>query len=171
MFKRNRAKLCHIVWCSVARRSVFSLGGWRKGRVVCGRNIEHEHGFCQTHKAENTDPRTNYAEKYATARGHLTLVATTHFSSFTSEWLAGSHSRFFCAARRLVLSTHTFTWRSRENASLLHSIHANAFIPWRAFRPQTKYLAPPPKILCRHAPGPLRPRSPRGRPPPSWGFQ
>ena len=27
--------------------------------------------FCQARKTENTDPRTNYAVKYATARGHL----------------------------------------------------------------------------------------------------
>ena len=46
--------------------SVFSLGG-------CVRSIGHEHEFCQAHqKAENTDPRTNYVVKYATARGHLT---------------------------------------------------------------------------------------------------
>ena len=29
------------------------------------------HYFCQAQKAENTDPRTNYAVVYATARGHL----------------------------------------------------------------------------------------------------
>ena len=52
--------------------SVFSLGGWRKGRGGSVRNIGHEHDFCQARKAENTDPRTNYAVKYATAGGHLT---------------------------------------------------------------------------------------------------
>ena len=39
---------------------MFSLGGWRKGRGDCVRNIGHEHDFCQAQKAENTDPRTNY---------------------------------------------------------------------------------------------------------------
>ena len=51
--------------------SVFSLGGWRKGRGGCVRSIGHEHNFCQAQKAENTDPSTNYAVKYATAHGHL----------------------------------------------------------------------------------------------------
>ena len=53
--------------------SVYSLGGWRKGRGGCVRNIGHEHDFCQAHKAENTDPRTNYVVKSATARGSLSL--------------------------------------------------------------------------------------------------
>ena len=35
------------------------------------RNSGHEHDICQAQKAENTDPRTTYAVKYATARGHL----------------------------------------------------------------------------------------------------
>ena len=52
--------------------SVFSLGGWRKGRGTCVRNIGHEHDFCQAQKAENTDRRTNYAVNM------LLLVATTH---------------------------------------------------------------------------------------------
>ena len=52
--------------------SVFSLGGSRKGRGGCVRNIGHEHDFSQTQQAENSDPRKNYAVKYATARGHLT---------------------------------------------------------------------------------------------------
>ena len=34
-------------------------------------NFGHEHDSCETPKAENTDSRTNYAVKYATARGHL----------------------------------------------------------------------------------------------------
>ena len=35
----------------------------------------HEHDSCQAHqKAENTDSCTNYAVKYATARGHLTYI-------------------------------------------------------------------------------------------------
>ena len=58
--------------CSVAI-SVFSLGGWTKGGGACVRNTGHEHDFCQAQKAENTDPCTNYAVKYATARGHLNL--------------------------------------------------------------------------------------------------
>ena len=52
--------------------SVLRLGGWKKERGGCVRNIGHEHDFCQAQKAENTDPRTNYVAKYATARGHLT---------------------------------------------------------------------------------------------------
>ena len=48
---------------------MFSLGGWKKGRGGCVRNIGHEHDFCQAQKAENTDSRANYAVKYATARG------------------------------------------------------------------------------------------------------
>ena len=38
------------------------------GRV---RSFGHAHDLCQAEKAENTDPRTNYAVNYATARGHL----------------------------------------------------------------------------------------------------
>ena len=50
---------------------VFSRG-LGEGRGGCVRNIGHEHDFCQAHqKAESTDPRTNYAVKYATACGHL----------------------------------------------------------------------------------------------------
>ena len=60
--------------------SVFSLGSWRKGWGGCVRNIGHEHDFWQAQKAENTDPRTNYAVKYATARGHLRLVLVTRCS-------------------------------------------------------------------------------------------
>ena len=37
------------------------------------------------------------------------------------------HSRVSSAARRLVLSIHIFTWQSRANASLIHSIHANSY--------------------------------------------
>ena len=53
--------------------SVFSEGSWRKRRGGCVRNVGHEHYFCQAQKAENTDPHTNYAVKYATASGHLRL--------------------------------------------------------------------------------------------------
>ena len=52
---------------------VFPLAGWRKGRGGCVRNIGHKHDFCQAQKAENTDPRANYALKYATARGLQTV--------------------------------------------------------------------------------------------------
>ena len=54
--------------------SLFSLGGWMKRRGGCVRSFGHEHDFCQAEKAENTDPRTNYAVKYATVRGHLTSI-------------------------------------------------------------------------------------------------
>ena len=42
-----------------------------KGRGGCVRSFGHEHDFCQAEEAEKTDPRTNYAVKYAIARGHL----------------------------------------------------------------------------------------------------
>ena len=46
--------------------SVFFRGvGGREGVVD---------DFCQARKAKNTDPRTNYAVKYATARGRLNLM-------------------------------------------------------------------------------------------------
>ena len=35
--------------------------------------LDTKHDFCQAQKEENTDSQTNYAVKYATARGHLTL--------------------------------------------------------------------------------------------------
>ena len=38
----------------------------------------HEHELCQAQKAENTDPRTNYAVKYATARDHLRSKGKPH---------------------------------------------------------------------------------------------
>ena len=44
-----------------------------EGRGGCVRSFGHEHDFCQAEKAENTDPRTNYAVKYATARGCLSF--------------------------------------------------------------------------------------------------
>ena len=62
-----------VVWC---RDFCVLFRGWRKGRGGCVRNIGHQHDFCQTQKAENTDPRTNYAVKYVTARGHHTFGAT-----------------------------------------------------------------------------------------------
>ena len=43
-----------------------------------GRKMRREHDFCQAQKAENADPRTNYAVKYATARGHRTLGSKGH---------------------------------------------------------------------------------------------
>ena len=66
-----QTKSCKIVSHSVAI-SVLSLGAWRRARGGRVRNIGHEHEFCQAPKAENTDPRMNYAVKYATVRGHLT---------------------------------------------------------------------------------------------------
>ena len=62
--------MCHIVSYSVTI-SVFSLRRWRKGRGGWARNVGHEHDFCRAQKAENTDPRTDYAVKHATARGNL----------------------------------------------------------------------------------------------------
>ena len=43
-----------------------------RGRGGCVGSFGHEHDFCRANRAENIDPRTNYAVKYATARGHLT---------------------------------------------------------------------------------------------------
>ena len=45
--------------------------GLEEGKGGCVRNIGDEHDFFRAQKAENTDPRRNYAVKYATARGHL----------------------------------------------------------------------------------------------------
>ena len=51
---QNSVTLCRIV----SRFLCFSLG---IGRGGCVRNIGHKHAFCRAQKAENTDPRTNYA--------------------------------------------------------------------------------------------------------------
>ena len=37
-----------------------------KGRGGCVRRFGHEHDFCQAQKAENTDPRANYAVRVYT---------------------------------------------------------------------------------------------------------
>ena len=39
--------------------------------VVVSEILDTFSDFCQAQMAENTDPRTNYAVKYAAARGHL----------------------------------------------------------------------------------------------------
>ena len=65
-----QTKSCKIVSYLVSYSAAISVF-WRKGRGGCAQNIGHEHDFCQAEKAESTDPRTNYAVKYATARGHL----------------------------------------------------------------------------------------------------
>ena len=44
-----------------------------KGRGGCGGSFGHERDCCQAEKVENINLRTNYAVKYAPARGHLTL--------------------------------------------------------------------------------------------------
>ena len=54
-------------------------------------SLGHEHDFCQAGKAENTDPRTYYAVKYAAVRGHLTCAVFARF--------LGVHSRA-CSAKR-----------------------------------------------------------------------
>ena len=61
-----------IVQNSVVVISVFSSGAEWKWGGGCVRSFGHEHDVCQAEKAESTDPRMNYAAKYATARGHLT---------------------------------------------------------------------------------------------------
>ena len=40
------------------------------------------------------------------------------------------HSRFFFCNKKAHLSIHIFTWQSRANASLIHSIHSNTFAPF-----------------------------------------
>ena len=40
--------------------------------------------------------------------------------------ISSSFTGFLC-----ILSMDTFTWQSRANASLIHSIHANTFTPFR----------------------------------------
>ena len=53
---------------------MFSLVVGGRERGGCVRNVGNEHEFDQAQKAESTDPRTNYAVKYATARGHLRIT-------------------------------------------------------------------------------------------------
>ena len=57
--------------CRIASRFPCFLRWLEEKKGCCARSIGHEHDFCQAQKPENTDPRTNYAVKYATARGHL----------------------------------------------------------------------------------------------------
>ena len=48
--------------------------------------------------------------------------------SWASVSTASSSFKGFCSpTRRLVLANHSFTWQSRANASLIHSIHTNTF--------------------------------------------
>ena len=97
--------------------SVVSLGGWRKGRGGCVRNYGHEHDFCQAQKAENTDPRTNYAVKYATARGHLKLFGHTGDNltpqrAWRSNKLipARTHEKNIPPRTKFSFSLEIFTW-------------------------------------------------------------
>ena len=56
-----------------------------------------------------------------------TLMATIHYSPFMGEWFIDSSLiTVFSGARRNVLSIHIFTWQSRANAPLIHSIHASS---------------------------------------------
>ena len=50
--------------------------------------LDTNNELCQAQKAENTDPRTNYAVKYATARGHLRLQR-----NFLELFLPSKHSK------------------------------------------------------------------------------
>ena len=60
------------------------------------RDFWHERDFCQTEKAENTDHRTYYAVKYATARGHLTWVIWGgNFSWFSGRTDLGGLTQFW----------------------------------------------------------------------------
>ena len=56
-----------VTWCPNLFVFFSRLDEGKGGRV---RSFGHEPDFCQANKAENTDPRTNSAAKYATARGH-----------------------------------------------------------------------------------------------------
>ena len=69
--------------------SEFTLRGWRKGRGGCVRSLGHKHDFCQAQKADNTDDRTNYAVKYATARGYLTYRVKVLSNSFCNHVAEG----------------------------------------------------------------------------------
>ena len=63
----------------------------------------------------------------------MDLMVTIHFSLFTGECfndLLFIHG-FLSATRSLVLSIHIITWQSRANASLIHSLHANTFTPFK----------------------------------------
>ena len=75
-----------------------------------------EHDFCQAEKAENTDPRTNYAVKYAAARGHLIslfvwmglygiLNVCTHSDDKGDWFLTDRHIAGIAGQHQLKLST------------------------------------------------------------------
>ena len=65
-----------------------------KGRSNCVRGFGHEHDFCQAKKAENIDPRTNYAVKYATARGHLSFKAKKEHHPNGNKHILNSRGHF-----------------------------------------------------------------------------
>ena len=72
-----------------------------KGRRGCVRNFGYEHDFCQAEKAAHTDPRTNSAVKYATARGHLILE--TGIGGVKSPKIRGVKILNFRGSRNLTL--------------------------------------------------------------------
>ena len=110
-----QTKSCKIVSYSVAI-SLFSLEGWMKGRGGCVRSFGYEHDFCRAENEENTDPRKNYAVKYATARGHLTCK----FMSTISTWAVWD--RFGEPAAGINwLNRGLILWRARSVAVVLRS--------------------------------------------------
>ena len=69
-----------------------------------------------------------YRKKGSPATSNLKWPPFTFVHSWASVSTASSSFTGFCSAtRRLVLAIHSFTWQSRANASLIHSIHTNTF--------------------------------------------
>ena len=91
---------------------------------------------CQAQKAENTDSRTNYAVKYATARGHLTrYTPTRNYGMLSLEpkswqlhfWCTYSgidspkwQYAYSCGIQRMKIGTHNciFSLRSCRSSSV-----------------------------------------------------
>ena len=80
--------------------SVFSFKGLEEGKGWLCPKCSTRYDFCQAQKAQNTDPSTNYAVKYATARGHPVRsgsegLSSEHYETFLGHWrersTSGSH--------------------------------------------------------------------------------
>ena len=88
-------------------------------------------------KPTTDEKKHTWARKgtYGRALGHDTLSLSDHHSLFSVHRRIVHEyplrSWVFSVASRLFLSIHMFTWQSRANASLIHSIHANTFTPSR----------------------------------------
>ena len=102
----------------------------RKGRSGCVQILDPK--VCQAQKAENTDSRTNYAVKYATARGNLILARTATRKRFPLSTVYECVSRHFFDTR--VFKTHRHAvYQCLIEASDMHFFDTLAFLK-RAFR-------------------------------------